>query len=320
MKSRKVSRGSAAVKTAVILGAGRMGGDIALALARAGWRCEVMERDASVRARVARYWRRELERLRAARALGRIALHADLPTIPWKGVDLVVETITEDLAAKHALLAQVAPLAPRGAIIATNTSGYRVRDVFRRLAHPERSAGLHFFMPAHVMPAVEVTRGPKTSRATLARLVGWMEEAGKVPVVLQRDIPGMLVNRIQHAMYREIYHLIDEGIATPRDVDRAVRFGFGFRYPIVGPVISRDIHGLPVHLETARNLYPTLHNGTRPGRLLAKLVREGHHGVRTGRGFYEWNPATVERRLARFNRLLEEGFARVKRWGEPAEF
>lgn len=310
----------AAAKAAVILGAGRMGGDIALAFVSAGWRCEVAEPDAAVRLRVIRYWRRELRRAGAARALDRIALHADLPGVPWKGVDLVVETITEDLALKHALLAQVAPLAPRRAIIATNTSGLRVRDVLRKLPDPGRGAGLHFFMPAHVMPAVEVTRGPKTSDATLARLVRWMEEAGKVPVVLQRDIPGMLVNRIQHAMYREIYHLIDEGIATPRDVDRAVRFGFGFRYPIAGPVVSRDIHGLPVHLQTARNLYPTLHNGTRPGRLLAKLVREGHHGVRTGRGFYEWDPATVERRLALFNRMLEQGFARVKRWGEPAEF
>jgi 3-hydroxybutyryl-CoA dehydrogenase len=310
----------AAAKAAVILGAGRMGGDIALALARAGWRCEVVEADAAVRARVARYWRSELRRVRAARALDRIGLHADLAGARWKGADLVLETITEDLALKHALLAQVASLAPPRAIVATNTSGLRVRDVLRRLPKPERGAGLHFFMPAHVMPLVEVTRGPKTSDATLARLVRWMEEAGKVPVVLQRDIPGMLVNRIQHAMYREIYHLIDAGIATPRDVDRAVRFGFGFRYPIAGPVISRDIHGLPVHLETARNLYPTLHNGTRPPRLLTTLVKEGHLGVRTGRGFYEWDPATVERRLARFNRLLEEGFARVKRWGEPSEF
>lgn len=308
------------MKTAVVLGAGRMGGDIALALARAGWRCEVVERDAAARSRIRRYWRGESRRLEAPRTLDRIGLHADLASVPWKSAVLVLETITEDLALKHALLAEVAPLAPRNAIVATNTSGLRVRDVFRRFPRPERSAGLHFFMPAHVMPVVEVTRGPGTSDATMKRLVGWMEAARKIPIVLQRDVPGMLVNRIQHAMYREIYHLIDSGIATPRDVDRAVRFGFGARYPVAGPVISRDIHGLAVHLETARNLYPTLHNGKRPGRLLAKLVREGNLGVRTGRGFYEWDPATVARRLSRFNRLLEDAFSRMPGWGEPAGF
>jgi 3-hydroxybutyryl-CoA dehydrogenase len=319
MKRRKGSA-AAGSKGVVILGAGRMGGDIAIALARAGWRCEVVESDASIRARVRRYWRRELRRLRDEHALDRIALHSDLAPVPWKAAALVVETITEDLALKHELLDRVAALAPRRAIIATNTSGLRVRDVLRRLPNPGRGAGLHFFMPAHVMPLVEVTHGPKTSEATVSRLVGWMEAAGKVPVVLRRDVPGMLVNRIQHAMYREIYHLIDEGIATPRDVDRAVRFGFGFRYPFAGPVVSRDINGLPVHLATARNLYPTLHNGTRPPRLLSKLVKEGHLGVRTGRGFYAWDPATVERRLERFSRLMEEAFARVERWGEPTEF
>jgi 3-hydroxybutyryl-CoA dehydrogenase len=147
-----------------------------------------------------------------------------------------------------------------------------------------------------------------------------MDAMGKVPVVLNRDVPGMLINRIQHAMYREIYHLIDSGITTAVDVDRAVRFGFGFRYNILGPVVSRDIHGLPVHLATSKNLYPTLHNGRRPSKTLEKLVAEGHHGITTGRGFYTWDPNTVEKRMTEFTRMLEAGFARVKRRGEPTEF
>lgn len=314
------TRKKAAPGRVVVLGAGRMGGDIALDFARAGWRCEVVDPAAEVRRRAQRYWSRELKRLKLARVRGRLVLHEAYATVPWKDVDLVVETVTEDLALKHAVLAQVEPLAPRKAIIATNTSGFRMGDVFRRLKHPERSVGMHFSVPAHVMPVVEVTRGPKTSDATLAKAVRWMEASRKVPVVLQRDVPGMLINRIQHAMYREIYHLIDEGIATPRDIDRAVRFGFGFRYQIIGPVASRDILGLPVHLEVARNLYPTLHNGTKPSRIVSQLVRDGRHGVRVGHGFYKWDPATVERRLTRFNQMLDEGFARVRRLGEPTEF
>jgi 3-hydroxybutyryl-CoA dehydrogenase len=195
-----------------------------------------------------------------------------------------------------------------------------VRDVVKPLKRPERSAGLHFSVPAHVMLVVEVTRGPKTSDATMKKLLGWMDAMGKVAVVLNRDVPGMLINRIQHAMYREIYHLIDSGVTTAEDVDRAVRFGFGFRYNILGPVVSRDIHGLPVHLATSKNLYPTLHNGRTPSATLSRLVEQGHHGVTTGQGFYKWDPKTVEKRMTEFTRLLESGISRIKRRGEPTEF
>ncbi len=205
-------------------------------------------------------------------------------------------------------------------MIATNTSSLKISDVTSALKYPDRSAGLHFMIPAHVMLAVEITRGRKTATGTMTRLVSWMTGMGKVPIVLNRDVQGMLINRIQHAMYREIYHLIDEGVATAETVDLAVRFGFGFRYPILGPVVSRDIHGLPVHLAASRQIYPTLHNGKKPSRKLSRLVEQGHHGVRTGRGFYTWDPKTTEQRLLHFTQLLEQSLRRVKRRGKPTEF
>lgn len=295
-----------------------MGADIALAFARTGWRCEVVEIDPAQGAKAAAQWTRECRRMRIRRSA--IGLHESPALVDWRKVDLLIEAVTEDLALKHKLLRAIEPQMRRNAHIATNTSALRIGDVTRVLKHPARSGGMHFMVPAHVMPAVEVTQGPKTSPATLRRFVAWVKEMGKVPVVLRRDVPGMLINRIQHAMYREIYHLIDGGVVTPRDVDLAVRFGFGFRYNIVGPVMSRDIHGLPVHLETAKNIYPTLHNGRELPRVVRKLVKAGHHGVRTGQGFYKWEPKTVERRLRKFNALLEAGLKRLKRFGEPAEF
>ena len=304
----------------VVIGAGRMGADIALAFARAGWDCEAVESSEAVRERAQARWRAETRRLRDAAARARLAMRESLDALAPGHVDLVVEAVTEDLELKHRLLADVERRVGARTLIVTNTSGLRIGDVTRVLRRPQRSAGLHFMIPAHVMLAVEVTRAEHTSPATMRRLVGWMEEMGKVPLVLNRDVPGMLINRIQHAMYREIYHLIDTGVASAEDVDRAVRFGFGFRYGIVGPVVSRDIHGLPVHLATSRNLYPTLHNGTEPSRTLERLVAQGHHGVTTGRGFYEWDPATTEARLVEFSRLLEQALRRVRRVGEPTEF
>ena len=208
----------------------------------------------------------------------------------------------------------------RNTVIATNTSSLRITAVTSVLKHPGRSAGLHFMIPAHVMLAVEVTRGHKTTSGTMAKLGTWMKTLGKVPIVLNRDVPGMLINRIQHAMYREIYHLIDEGIATAETVDLAVRFGFGFRYQILGPVVSRDIHGLPVHLAASKQIYPTLHNGKTPNKKLSRLVEQGHYGVRTGRGFYRWDRRTVEKRLESFTEMLEQSLRRVKRRGQPTEF
>jgi 3-hydroxybutyryl-CoA dehydrogenase len=297
-----------------------MGADIALAFARLGWRCEVVESDESRLSQVGKYWTKELKRLSFKKNQRRLRLHATMDTVPWESVDLLIEAVTENLALKHRLLRAIEPKLRRGACIATNTSGLRIQDVTRVLKHPERSAGMHFMVPAHVMLAVEVTKGPKTSRATLNRFIAWVTELGKVPVVLRRDVPGMLINRIQHAMYREIYHLMDRGIVKAEDVDRAVRFGFGFRYNILGPVVSRDIHGLPVHLATAKNLYPTLHNGRKAPRVLERLVKAGHHGVRTGRGFYKWDRKTVDRRMRRFTEMLESSLRRVRRVGEPAEF
>jgi len=297
-----------------------MGADMAIAFARAGWRCEIVENSAAVRKRATAYWGKEGRRLRAVAALKRIRLHADMDAVPWKEMDLVIEAVFEDLALKHRLLREIEPRVRADTLICTNTSGLRVRDVVKPLKQQARSAGLHFSVPAHVMLVVEVTRGPKTSDATMKKLLGWMEAMGKVPVVLKKDVPGMLINRIQHAMYREIYHLIDSGITTAVDVDRAVRFGFGFRYNILGPVVSRDIHGLPVHLATSKNLYPTLHNGRTPSKTLQRLVEQGHHGVTTGRGFYKWDPKTVEKRMTEFTRMLEAGISRIRRRGEPTEF
>jgi 3-hydroxybutyryl-CoA dehydrogenase len=304
----------------VIIGAGRMGADIALAFALGGWQCNVLESDRVIRERANGHWRQELKRLRASRTIDLLRMHADADTVDWNQADLAVECVFEDLELKRKLLKSIEPRMRRDAIIATNTSSLRITDVTSVLKDGSRGAGLHFSVPSHVMLAVEITRGRRTSDGTMKKLSSWMTNMGKVPIVINRDVPGMVINRIQHAMYRELYHLIDEGIATAETVDLAVRFGFGFRYWMLGPVVSRDIHGLPVHLAVSKQIYPTLHNGKTPSKRLRQLVKDGHHGVRTGRGFYRWDPKTIDSRLTHFTELLEETLKRVKRRGQPTEF
>lgn len=306
------------IKTVCILGAGRMGADMALAFARGGWRVEVVETDAKRLAEAGKYWAAECRRLRIPAK--RLHPYASYDDVEWQLVDLLIEAVTEDLKLKHRLFRELEPQMRRNAYIATNTSGLRIQDITKVLKYPERSAGMHFMVPAHVMLAVEVTKGPKTSPATMRQFIAWVKELGKVPIVLTRDVPGMLINRIQHAMYREIYHLMDTGVVTARDVDLAVRFGFGFRYQILGPVVSRDIQGIPIHLTTAKNIYPTLHNGREAPRVVEKLVKAGRIGVRAGKGFYDWDAKTLPKKMHDYTTMLEKALKRVKRIGEPTEF
>jgi len=318
--NRKTSTPAARPPHAVVIGAGRMGADIALAFALGGWHCDVVETDQGARERASSHWRQDLKRLRASRAISLLQMHAEAEKVNWKQADLAIECVFEDLQMKRKLLKSIEPRMRRDAIIATNTSSLRITDVASALKDASRAAGLHFSVPSHVMLAVEITRGGRTSDDTMKQLTSWMTDMGKVPIVINRDVPGMVINRIQHAMYREIYHLIDEGIATVETIDLAVRFGFGFRYSILGPIVSRDIHGLPIHLAVSEQIYPTLHNGKVPSKKLRQLVKSGHHGVRTGRGFYQWDPKTIGSRLTHFTELLEDTLKRVKRRDQPTEF
>src|SRR3712207_1915456 len=165
-----------------------------------------------------------------------------------------------------------------------------------------RMANLHFFLPAHLVPGVEVVRGEHTDPAACDRLAEIMSGLGRQVVRVARDVPGFLANRIQHALMREAFHVIDAGLASAEDVDRAVRFCFGFRYVAAGPIMQKELAGLETQLAAAATIYPSLHNGAEPSPTLARLVAEGRLGPKTGRGFWEWTPESTERERARYER------------------
>jgi 3-hydroxybutyryl-CoA dehydrogenase len=142
---------------------------------------------------------------------------------------------------------------------------------------------LHFFMPAHIVPLVEVVKAGATDPQIAQDTFDLMAQLGRKPVMVQRDIPGFLANRIQHALMREAWSLIESGIATPQDVDKAVRYGFGFRYIAAGPVLQKDLSGLDVHLDASTAMYPDLCNDTKPIATLARKVAAGELGAQAGR-------------------------------------
>ncbi|MDB5895203.1 MAG: 3-hydroxyacyl-CoA dehydrogenase [Rhodoferax sp.] len=293
----------------VVVGGGTMGADVAIVLARGGARVTVVDPNEAQRIRIGAHALAELDAAGLGHRAGLIASVATLEEVLWSGVALVVECITEQLAAKQALFAQLETLAPRGAVLASNSSSFPISAIGAGLGSTERMIGLHFFMPAHLVPLVEVVCGTATEPGYATWLSGFMRACGSVPVLVRKDKPGFLANRLQHALSREAFALIDEGIASAEDVDAAVRFGFGFRYLAAGPVLQRDHAGIDVHCAAAATMYPTLSNATEPARALSDKVAAGQLGMKTGKGFFDWPDDRRRAERARYDALLRQGLA-----------
>lgn len=295
--------------TGAVIGGGTMGVDIALTLARAGNRTLLVETDA---ARNATLPARIAEGMLALGCPGKadlIEVHASLEALPWREIELVIEAVPENLALKRRIFADLARLARPEALLTSNSSSFPISAIAEGLPGAHRCLGLHYFMPAHLVPLVEVVCSQATDPTLARALAAFMRSTGKVPVIVKRDLPGFLANRLQHALAREAMALIDAGICTAEDVDAAVRFGFGFRYLAAGPLLQRDHAGLDVHAAAAATMYPDLAANTVPSKAITDRVAAGRHGMKTGGGFYDWTPEAIARERARYERLLQAGLA-----------
>jgi 3-hydroxybutyryl-CoA dehydrogenase len=215
------------------------------------------------------------------------------------GVDLVVETIVEEVEPKRAVIARAEALAAPDAILTTNTSSLSVDDVGGELQRPERFAGLHFLNPPELVQVVEIVGGARTAPQTLETLRGWMEKLGKAPVVVRLDVPGFVVNRLQYALLREAYALVDAGICSFEDVDRAVTAGLGARWAAIGPFQTMDLAGLDVHAAVAENLWSELATTSRPSRSIEAARERG--SIRA-----DFDAEELKARRDRVLRLLRE--------------
>ncbi|HEU0247275.1 MAG TPA: 3-hydroxyacyl-CoA dehydrogenase family protein [Gaiellaceae bacterium] len=280
-----------------VLGAGTMGAGIAAVFARAGSHVVLYARRRSTLARARVRIRTVLARLesepRAREVDARILTTRSLVRAA-RGAELVLESVVEDLTAKRDLLARAEELAP-GALLATNTSSLRIGDLASALERPATFAGMHWFNPPELVDLVEVVPGPETAPETADALAALAESLGKVPILVRRDVPGFVANRLQYALLREAYALVEAEVVSYEDVDAAVRFGLGPRWAAVGPFESMDLAGLDVHHEVARRLFPMLANSDAPPARLARLVAEGSLGTKGGRGLRgRYDAAAIE--------------------------
>ena len=269
-----------------VVGAGTLGAGIARIFADGG---------ASVRLTA-----RRQESLDAAleRAGEAVAMTTDLDEA-LTGADLVVETIVEEVEPKRGVLARAEELAAQDEILTTNTSSLSVDEVGGELQRPERFAGLHFLNPPELVQVVEIVGGARTAPETLETLRSWMEELGKAPVVVRLDVPGFVVNRLQYALLREAYALVDAGVCSFEDVDRAVTAGLGSRWAAIGPFQTMDLAGLDVHAAVAENLWPELATTSSPSRSIEAARERG--SIRA-----DFDAEELKARRDRVLRLLRE--------------
>jgi 3-hydroxybutyryl-CoA dehydrogenase len=223
--------------------------------------------------------------------------------LPKQAPDLVIEFVPEDVRVKQAVYAEIEAAysgnAPGNAsvdapLIATGTSGLDLVELARKMKHPERFLGIHYFMPADIAPVVEVMAGLATSRAELDRVADALRRTGKEPVMLYKPIVGFLVNRLQHAILHEAYYLIEAGVASAEDIDHAARRMLAPRMCLNGLIQQKDISGLKIHADAQESIVPKLFHNATPNPMLQTMVALGRTGLSAGKGFYDWSGCDVE--------------------------
>jgi 3-hydroxybutyryl-CoA dehydrogenase len=279
--------------TIVVIGSGHMGSGIAAIFLAAGHNVVVLGRRAeAVRARLPAITELATT-LQPAQCHGTLlAAHVD-GWNHWAGVKLVIETIAEDLAAKQALFTALDHRVPAHIPIGSNSSGFGIDEMSAGLATADRMLNVHYSMPAHIVPMVEVALGARTPLPLAETVCRLVTATGKKTTLIQRYIPGLLITRLQHALMREALSLVDQGIVTPQDIDDAVRYGFGFRFAALGPMAQKEMSGWDTHVASGASVYPSLSNITTPPACVTDLVKQGRTGMKVGAGFQDWTPEQV---------------------------
>ena len=281
------------IRFATVVGAGLMGRRIAGVLARGG--ADVIVHDARVESID--------EAVEVARAMaadstnpGTVTGSDDL-AVAVANADYITEAIIEDVEAKASLIEIISALNDH-AIIATNTSVLPVTSIAARATNPERVVGTHWWNPPDLIPIVEVVKGEHTSITVMQRTVALLEHLGKLAVWVERDVPGFVGNRLQHALWREAIALVSEGVRDAETVDLVCRNTIGLRLAQMGPIETADYVGLDLTRAIHDAVLPSLNTDGVANPLLTTMIERGDLGAKSGRGFIEWPAGRREERAA----------------------
>ncbi|WP_226527226.1 3-hydroxyacyl-CoA dehydrogenase family protein [Metabacillus niabensis] len=282
-----------AIQTIGVVGAGSMGAGIANLAALNKFNVilnDIEERylDGALK-RIDKFMSKSVERGKMTEeqkqeAFARIQTTTSLEEM--SGVDVVIEAVLEDLSLKKEVFSKLDNIVNENCILATNTSSMSITEIASATKRPDRVAGMHFFNPAQLMKLVEVVRGYKTSDETIEELKALSKQLSKEPVEVKKDSPGFIVNRIMIPQFIEAIKLLEEGVASAEDIDKAVTLGLN--YPM-GPFTLQDYAGVEIGYHVMEYFKEEFNdNHFAPPQLLKQLVRAGRHGKKTGAGFYDY--------------------------------
>ena len=293
-----------------VIGAGLMGHGIAYLFAAGGHEVRVQDPVAAARETLQQRLREICDLLGTDRAAADRVTAGE--SIEWAAKDagIVIEAALEQLPLKRAIFAELERAAPADAILASNTSALPITRISEGLKTRHRMVGSHFWNPPHLVPLVEIVLTGPENRPSADRLAGALRSAGRHPVLVHRDIPGFIGNRLQHAMKREAIALVASGVCDAETIDDVVKRGFGARLGVLGPMEQSDLVGLDLTKNIHDTLIPDLDVTSTTHPYLNALVEKGELGMKTGRGFRSW---TAEESDAVRDRLRRALVARAKR-------
>ncbi|MBV2361465.1 NAD(P)-binding domain-containing protein [Thalassococcus sp. CAU 1522] len=293
-----------------VIGAGLMGHGIALTLARAGQYVALTDPHEDTLKSAPKRISDSLKVLGAdedeiARALKMIELCSSVGAAV-RQADFVFEAAPEKLDLKRRIFTDIEQHAPAQTVLASNTSVIQITKIMEGLKHPERALGTHWWNPPHMIPLVEVIKTEWTDAEVADRMFALLSDAGKTPVTVEKDVPGFIGNRLQHALWREAVSLVERGICDAEAVDTVVKSCFGRRLAVLGPLENADLVGTDLTLDIHENVLFDLESRQGPSPYLRQLVEEGKLGMKSGEGFRKWTEAEAEAVRARVGTHLRK--------------
>lgn len=294
-----------------VLGLGTMGHGIAQAFAAGGCSVGCYDDQPAARAALAERVAANLRQMADAGILAAQAIPAILKRITvcdseadaLRQAEFVVEAVHEDLAVKQELFARIEPLVSPQTILASNSSSYPITQSGARLRRPERAILTHWFNPPHIVPVVEIVPGRHTSETTTQQTLELHDRIGKLTVRINQEIPGFLVNRVQVALMREVFDLLERGIASAEEIDRAIRGSMGLRLAALGPLAIIDFAGWDITARVYQNLVQDLRSDRQLPAVVQKLLDDGRLGLKAGKGVFDYTPESAPIRQVERDRL-----------------
>lgn len=306
MRSYPASIAASAVTTVAIIGTGLLGRGIASVVARAGYSVVLHDENATALAAASEHV------TDAACATGaNVCAKPDLESAV-RHADLVIEAVIEDLGLKQRIFERMGHANP-SAVLMSNSSVLPIGQIAARTAHPERAVGTHWWNPPHLIPVVEVVRGPHTSESVMQRATDFLKALSKTPVRVERDVPGFVGNRLQHAIWREALALVSDGVCEPQQVDRIVAATLGQSLAHAGPFAEMNGIGAERVAKEFASTLSLINSNPQPARLLREKVAQQQLGAKSGEGFLIWPPGARERAAQRLQMHVE------RRLREPHE-